>query len=66
MNIPESVYDLYKLKNCINPNQLYWNKLVLTKNAVPFIEKTHTYLEQRSFEKSIKKSVCGYYVRKTY
>jgi hypothetical protein len=39
MNIPESVYDFYKLKSCIEPERIQWWKLVTTKNAFPFIEK---------------------------
>jgi len=55
MNIPESVYDLYKLKNCINPNQLYWNKLTFNKQAIPFIEK-HIHILNKEALKNLSKN----------
>jgi hypothetical protein len=55
MNIPESLYDFYKLKKCINTKQLYWNKLVLSKDAVPFIEK-HIHILNKEVLKNLSKN----------
>ena len=44
MNNPESVFDLYKLKEWIEPKQIFWWRLVTCKNAFPFIEKHIIYI----------------------
>ena len=37
--LSDSVYNFYKLKECLDPKQLFWWDLVLRDNAIPFIEK---------------------------
>jgi hypothetical protein len=42
-------YDFYKLKKWVELNRLHWWKLVLQKNAVPFIEKHFDILNKDVF-----------------
>lgn len=51
MNNPESVYDYYKLKQCLNPKRIYWWKLVTSKNAILFIEKHIDLLDDECLKK---------------
>lgn len=51
INSDTSVYDYYKLKSCIDPNRLYWNKLILNKNAFHFIEKHINILDKETLIK---------------
>ena len=39
METLNSVYDLYKLKEWVDPKKINWRDLVFKKNAIPFIEK---------------------------
>ena len=45
-NKAESIYDFYKLKQVIKPENIYWYKIVRCKNAIPFIEKHIEILKQ--------------------
>lgn len=55
MNNLESVYDFYKLKNCIDPKRIYWRHLVNRKDNIPFIEK-HINILNKEDLKSLSKN----------
>jgi len=54
MKTTESVFDLYKLKDFIDPKRIHWWKLVTKENTIPFIEKYIEFLDKECLEKLSK------------